>query len=654
MNIATDLNDFDPSAFHDDPHADGDPNEHDAIAEALRLSLDEAKARTLFLVDMGAIYWHAWHSSNRDMAPDEPAEAAIGRVRRWAEEYPQLAVCCDDPSGTWRHKAYAEYKATRTEKPAGASAQLARAIDVLRRDGFPVWMHPNMEADDVLASAATIAVSRGIDVVLATPDKDLAQLVCDRVSILNPRTGKLLRAPDVVAKYGVRPDQIGDWLALVGDASDNIPGAKGIGDKTAAELLAAHGTLPEVMKASRDPESEMTPKRRALLADSKDNIHLSRELVTLVVDLPIPIDEALGTTEPAPEPISDTIPETTATTATTGANTMTQAMPINRPKFANAAPTQAKPAGPSRMTLEAIMGGYQESPHRTVIYGVEGIGKTTFAASAPKPIILGAEDGLGFLSAKRFPTPDTWAEVHQALDTLTDREHPYKTFIVDTLDWLEPLVWSAVCSEGGKKSIKDFGFGDGYTAALEKSREFMKRLKTLRDKRGMNIVLISHAHLKKLANPEGEDYERYTMKLHEKTGAAFREWADDVLFANWETYTAADSSGKHKGIGTGKRLLFTEKRPGFEAKNRWSLPETIEMPSDANAWRVYTDAVNHNRKAGEHILAALKDQPERLTKAREWLDTDPPIHQIVAKRNALLENTQPANEGNNSNEGETK
>jgi 5'-3' exonuclease len=275
----------------------------DDVSEPLRLSFTETKNQTLFLVDLSAVFWHAWHATNKESAPDEAAEATISRIHRWAEDYPCIGICCDDPNGNWRYELYPEYKATRKAKPPGAKEQLARTIEVLTREGFPVWMATNHEGDDVIASAATTAAEkRKVDVIICGADKDLAALICDRVSMLNERTGLLMREADVRAKFGVRPSQIGDWLAIVGDTSDNIPGVPGIGEKGAANLLTRFWSLTQVVAAAKDPGVDLSASVRShkqakrSLIDSEERLKLTRQLVSLRYNLPIPIDEALSRT----------------------------------------------------------------------------------------------------------------------------------------------------------------------------------------------------------------------------------------------------------------------------------------------------------------------------------------------------------------------
>lgn len=236
------------------------------------------------------------------------------------------------------------------------------------------------------------------------------------------------------------------------------------------------------------------------------------------------------------------------------------------------------------MTLASITRGTLERPMRVVLYGVEGIGKSTFGADAPSPIFLGAEDGTAHLDVARFPQPRTWADALEALRVLGAERHDYRTVVVDTVDWLEPLCWRAVCDAARKSDIEAFGYGKGYLAALEEWRRFVAALDALRAK-GMHTVLLAHALVRPFRNPEGEDYDRYTLKVNEKAAGLLREWADAVLFANFESFAQKQQLGRAKGVG-GARVLYTTHRPAADAKNRWSLPERLPM-----GWGSFSDAI---------------------------------------------------------------
>lgn len=277
---------------------------------------------TIALVDVSAIYWQAWHSGGADQPADAPAHATVRKVAAIAERYPLLAVCCD-AGRSWRHDADPGYKANREAKPPEASAQLRRALGILEADGYPMWLAEGFEADDVIASACAWAVAQGHRVVIVTPDKDLMQLVGPGVIVESTRwqpapdgeggTFPVYGPAEVEAKFGVRPSEVGDWLALVGDTSDNIPGVKGVGPKRAAELLVTYGRSknPEaedpgllgVLDAARDLSTKLTPAMRTALLDGAEQLGKSRKLVTLSDNVPgIPFAQVLAPRVTKPRP----------------------------------------------------------------------------------------------------------------------------------------------------------------------------------------------------------------------------------------------------------------------------------------------------------------------------------------------------------------
>lgn len=237
----------------------------------------------------------------------------------------------------------------------------------------------------------------------------------------------------------------------------------------------------------------------------------------------------------------------------------------------------ARPVG-ARMTLGAVQRGVVQAPARVLLYGPEGIGKTTFGARAPAPIFLGTEDGFGLLDVARFPEPRSWAEVLEALRALETEDHAYRTLALDSLDWLEPLCWRHVCGAAGKPDIEAFGYGKGYVAALDEWRVLLAALERVRRAKRMHVVLLAHAHVKPYRNPEGDDYDRFTLKLHEKAAGVLKEWCDAVLFANFGGVVVDKAqNGKGKAIGTPVRQLYTTRRASFDAKNRYGLPEVLPL-----------------------------------------------------------------------------
>lgn len=290
----------------------------------------------------------------------------------------------------------------------------------------------------------------------------------------------------------------------------------------------------------------------------------------------------------------------------------------------NGTPTNwSAPAAP-RMSLASVKRGVVHAPMRVLLYGPEGIGKTTFGADAPAPIFLGTEDGFGLLDVARFPEPRSWRDVTDALLTLERDKHDFKTVVLDSLDWLEPLVWAEVCRANGKKDIEAFGYGKGYVAALDCWRVLLAGLDRLRRTRGMHVVLLAHAKLEAYRNPEGSDYDRWGLKIHKLAAGLAKEWPDAVLFANFTgVLVAKDDSGRARGkaVGTPTRALYTERRAAFEAKNRYALPP--EMPL---SWADFEEAATAPRDPAP-ILAELEQlaaraPTETAAKARAFAEAN--------------------------------
>lgn len=229
--------------------------------------------------------------------------------------------------------------------------------------------------------------------------------------------------------------------------------------------------------------------------------------------------------------------------------------------------------------LKAVARGVKQSPPRLAIYGPHGIGKTTFVAQAPSPLLLQTEDGEGLLDVPRTGILKTFTEVQEVLAALYMDDHQYQTLGIDTIDWLEPIVWAEACQRNGWKDIETPGYGKGYLAANDVWREFFAGLVALRDARNMSVILVAHAEVKTFNDPSADPYDRYQIKLQKGASALMQEWSDAVLFANFKTYTTKTDAGFNKkvtkGIGSGERVLHTEERPAYYAKNRYGLPPEI-------------------------------------------------------------------------------
>ncbi len=254
-----------------------------------------------------------------------------------------------------------------------------------------------------------------------------------------------------------------------------------------------------------------------------------------------------------------------------------------------AAVTAAKPPSSRIAKIER---GRLRDPLRFVIYGGEGVGKTSLAADAPVPLFLDVEDGSGKLDVSRYPfrdgpgghVPASYKDVLAAIDDLTANEGPYRTLIIDTADRLEALVWQHMIerdkgtTKGGLTNIESYGYGKGYIAAVDEWRALALRLDRLRMARGMSVVLLAHSQIRPFKNPLADDYDRYVMRIHDKAAGFLKEWADVVGFACFEDGTAAGSGDRARGFTTGRRLLKLERTAAYDAKVRGlALPPEVEL-----------------------------------------------------------------------------
>lgn len=217
---------------------------------------------------------------------------------------------------------------------------------------------------------------------------------------------------------------------------------------------------------------------------------------------------------------------------------------------------------------------------KVVIYGPEGIGKSTFAAQFPNPIFIDTEGSTNDMDVARTDKPSSWEMLIGYVKELMDSGE-FKTVIIDTVDWAEQLCIQSLCARYSKNGIEDFGYGNGYVYEKEDFGKFLNLLQEVVDK-GINVVLTAHAQLKKFEQPdEMGAYDRWELKLGKKTSSQIsplvKEWADMVLFANYKTYAvAADKDGKKYKAQGGERVMYTSHHPCWDAKNRNGLPS--EMP----------------------------------------------------------------------------
>lgn len=239
-------------------------------------------------------------------------------------------------------------------------------------------------------------------------------------------------------------------------------------------------------------------------------------------------------------------------------------------------------------------------PPRVVVYGEQKIGKSTFGASAHKPIFIQTEDGLDGLNVPAFPLASSYLDVVEALNALLSEDHDYSTVVVDSLDWLEPLIWQHVCQLHQVDSIEKVagGYGKGYTEAKMIWIQLLATLKRLRDEKNMAIILIAHYEIKRFDDPNSAGWDRYQIKLHKHPAGLVEEWCDIIGFAAHEVSIQKEDKGfnktQNRGIGTGRRLLHLERDPSFVAGNRYNLPSPIEF-----SWTALMEALANNTQTNQ-------------------------------------------------------
>lgn len=229
------------------------------------------------------------------------------------------------------------------------------------------------------------------------------------------------------------------------------------------------------------------------------------------------------------------------------------------------------------MSKYAVTSGIQTAPVKTVLYGPEGIGKSTFASHFPDPVFIDTEGGTKRLNVARLPQPTSWAMLLDEVAEVRKGNVPCGTLVLDTADWAERLCIQAVCARAKVNGIEDFGYGKGYTYVKE---EFAKLLDALEEvlNAGHNVVVLAHAAITKFEQPDAVgNYDRWGMKTSKQVAPLLREWCDMLLFANYKTVVEKAGSGpnaKNKASG-GRRVLYTTHHPCWDAKNRFGLPEEV-------------------------------------------------------------------------------
>lgn len=224
-----------------------------------------------------------------------------------------------------------------------------------------------------------------------------------------------------------------------------------------------------------------------------------------------------------------------------------------------------------------ITRGKIQGAQKIVVYGPEGIGKSTFASRFPNTVFIDTEGSTKHMDVSRTPKPSSWTMLLQQVKYFKQNPHLLGTLVLDTADWAEQLCMDEICAKANKNGIEDFGYGKGYVYLVEEFGRLLNLLEELVEI-GINVVVTAHAQMRKFEQPdEMGGYDRWELKLQKKTAPLLKEWADMVLFANYKTFVVKNDDKKNKAQG-GKRVMYTTHHPCWDAKNRHDL--AMELPFD--------------------------------------------------------------------------
>ncbi|MBQ7003110.1 MAG: ATP-binding protein [Oscillospiraceae bacterium] len=240
------------------------------------------------------------------------------------------------------------------------------------------------------------------------------------------------------------------------------------------------------------------------------------------------------------------------------------------------------------MNFEITSGKVTGKGLKVVLYGAEGVGKSSLAARFPNPVFIDTEGSTDGMDVRRLPKPTSWQMMNDEVRFIMNGGAPCGTLVIDTFDWAEQLCIDNLCTQHSKKGIEDFGYGNGYVYEREEIGRFLTLLEEV-TLRGINVVISCHAATRKYELPEEMgQYDRWELKLGKKTGSQIsplvKEWADMVLFLNYKTHVFAtdDKGKKHKAAGR-ERVMYTSHHPCWDAKNRCGLPDELPLAYESIA-----------------------------------------------------------------------
>lgn len=292
-------------------------------------------------------------------------------------------------------------------------------------------------------------------------------------------------------------------------------------------------------------------------------------------------------------------------------------------------------------------------PCRVMIYGVEGVGKSTFGAMADAPVFITPEGGTDRLvnatgaPVDEMPNVGSWDAVEAAIGLLLTEKHEHKTLVIDSADWLEKLCHAKIIADSKKSIITcNGGYGTGYRESEILHRKLIERLSLLREGRGMNIIVTAHAHVKPVKDPEMlEDYDCFEIKCHEMVSSLWREWVDALFFVRFRTFVkASEDTARARALGDDTRVLYTVKRPAFQAKNRYGMKPEYDFTK--GFWEEFKKLAKPIEETLEQVQAEIidlekyiKDEKTKKIVAESIVSAKNQLSVLIPIRNRLKEVT---------------
>ena len=290
------------------------------------------------------------------------------------------------------------------------------------------------------------------------------------------------------------------------------------------------------------------------------------------------------------------------------------------------------------MTL-TINSGKISRAVKTVIYGTEGIGKSTLASQFPNPLFLDMEGGTEQMDVRRIERPKTWTELISTVNEVAATPGICGTLVLDTADRTEGMLTEHICKVYNQKSIESFGYGKGYTYLGEEWQKLMEAFNRC-IAAGIHVTVIAHARQRKIELPDQSgSFDHWEMKLSKQVAPLLKEWADLLLFLNYKTYVVSTDNNTKKAQG-GKRVMYTSHNPVWDAKNRHGLPDELEMSFEPLARIFDPQEARGKGQAGEDAESRMQDAaPSPLDRLRELMAEagieDYQVREIICEKNGF-------------------